>query len=391
MIQSEPTPADIQAQTQPSAILASSGQGPAASRAGGKTPIPDLLPEVSQPSFSGVEGITVTPDTAEFYRRMARQYAERARREGRSPQRGNLIVDGAMALVDAVSTTYFKTFLTYRAAFLHVLSEDGSPEAMAARDRLASTSSADASRISTSVRRRKSMPQNDLEAIIEAAMSSRSEYARLLAGWLLAGKLTGLRPTEWTSARWVDYDHDTGIGPLLVVKNHKTTNGRSTGPSRTLDLSQLDDGPLKIIQGFAAAISAISSQPEDPDAFDRAYEGVTRLLRRINAQLWPRRRYAFTLYSARHAFAANAKAVYPPNKVAALMGQNSEKTASEHYGKRQFADRPSAGERLVVPSPIPEEVEIVDAAEAARTARRGRARNATHPSNPSKTKPAQEI
>lgn len=172
-----------------------------------------------------------------------------------------------------------------------------------------------------------------------------SSHYRLILPWLRATLLTGLRPVEWQGASILDEgpDHIT-----LQVRNAKATNGRSFGPTRTLLLRPLSEQDILDIRTMVEI-----GQRED---FDRIHVRTAKYLHRANTALWGAIRdqpirgrnrrggMGVTLYSARHQFAAEAKAHgLTKEEIAALMGHGSIKTATQHYGKRIFgrADRPT--------------------------------------------------
>jgi hypothetical protein len=81
---------------------------------------------------------------------------------------------------------------------------------------------------------------------------------------------------------------------------------------------------------------------------------VAKLLKQTCKVLFPRMRVAYTLYSLRHQFIANMKAIYPREAVAALTDCGSTDTEVEHYVKR----RASWTDQQIteVPTPVQEQV-----------------------------------
>jgi integrase len=72
------------------------------------------------------------------------------------------------------------------------------------------------------------------------------------------------------------------------------------------------------------------------DTFEQYYMRCRKALQRACRQIWPRRESHITLYSGRHQFCANLKAVGRSRaEVAYAMGHGSEETAAAHYGKRR--------------------------------------------------------
>jgi len=206
----------------------------------------------------------------------------------------------------------------------------------------------------TSAMKAKCLPDADHIKIRAKLERSLSRYAGILIDLLHAGRLTGLRPIEWRQARLVPLPN--GDGPVVLeVVNAKGTQGRSHGETRTLTWPVLDPETIAVLQrclDWAAQAAA-------KDCYDADLDGMQRLLRDTCRRLWPRRKYHYALYSCRHQFAADAKRVYSPEEVAALMGHGSDTTATQHYGRpsrgkggRQQAPNPS----FPLPEPNPAEV-----------------------------------
>ncbi|EAY56121.1 MAG: probable phage integrase [Leptospirillum rubarum] len=79
---------------------------------------------------------------------------------------------------------------------------------------------------------RRGLPDRDLEKLQKAAVGPGSWNALV---WVIAGRATGLRPSEWKNARLEEGPE----GPVLVVGNAKYTNGRGNGPVRHLHFRDL--------------------------------------------------------------------------------------------------------------------------------------------------------
>ena len=142
----------------------------------------------------------------------------------------------------------------------------------------------------------------------------------------MATRAVGLRPVEWQGTSLSD-DH---VGrPVLIVANAKTTNGRSHGPQRTLGL--WDPWPSE-----RAAIGLLLEEIRRVGVagFGSLHRTCADLLYDVNRQLWPERREVIGLYTLRHQFAADAKAVMRATEVAALVGHKTTRTAYLHYAAR---------------------------------------------------------
>lgn len=213
----------------------------------------------------------------------------------------------------------------------------------------------------TSARRAKTVSPASLDAVIAGIRASRSIYAPVLESWLLLGAELGLRPHEWVKARVVwasplelgdveQADIAEAIGkaevPYLRVANGKTTNGRSHGEYRHLNLARLDPTMVQVIDEFAQALADIAAQGK----YAAYYSGCRKLLTRINSSLHAGKTTRWVqLYSPRHIFSSEAKRLLDREGVAALLGHGTTKTAGEHYGRRSgssgsLGPRPVAAE-----------------------------------------------
>ncbi len=270
-----------------------------------------------------------------------------------------------------------------KASLIYRYTEMGTEQAIKAAQMIASHSqSACLKRSSkTSAQRLKNVGENDLEQILVAIRGSSSKYASVLETWLQLGARFGLRPHEWCQAQvvwmrpslvelmeqdqgdeessqfiegnvWVQGSEDgfssSPINPSLDpptypttndddpcwhlrVTNSKTTNGRSHGPYRHLNLVDCD---LRSIRQ-AAEFSHLMANVKANDLYETYYESCKRLLYRLNVRLGKGGRKHIQLYSSRHIFTSNAKARYTVGEVGALMGHATDRTATSHYGKRR--------------------------------------------------------
>lgn len=164
---------------------------------------------------------------------------------------------------------------------------------------------------------------------------SRSNKVDWLDDWLVAGIHTGLRPGEWPLAHLeMRRDGDGHRLAWLHVVNAKATQGRGNGTHRTLDISSYTDSTIEAIQRMVKR----SEQWALEGKTVRRQSEVAQLFYQICNELFPRMQVKYSLYSLRHQFIANMKAVYTDRaKIATLIGHISIETQSEHYGKRRSA------------------------------------------------------
>jgi integrase len=294
---------------------------------------PDLLPA---PSAS----------TLDAYRKRSRQLLARCAAETGDPE------PGALAFVSWLtklrSTLRPAAWRIYRRAASHLLEGHPDPDAAAAMAALRAVSGTEGPKPPrrTSAQRAKKVPPADLMAILGELGRSRSRHAPALRDWLVAGILVGLRPGEWAGA--------SIVGWKLEVRTSKAADGwRGLGPTRTLDLSGLAKDDVATVRRMAERGSRWSA-----DGMFAAKQNVCScLLHRENLKLWPTRTRKITLYSTRHAFAANGKAGgCDPAELAAVLGHAAERSAFRSYGKRR--DGWKRG-RPPVPKPDAEAVAMV--------------------------------
>jgi integrase len=179
----------------------------------------------------------------------------------------------------------------------------------------------------TSSRKRKGVPKRDYDVLVANLSNPKQggDYSRRAALWLMAALATGLRPCEWQGASLSE-------DGMLIAKNAKATNGRGTGVGRSIPVLPDD---ARVVRAHLESLSEMQSKGF---RFAQIHNRCGEALRRACQSLWgkdPKRRYA--LYSARHQFAANAKATKSQEEVAELLGHRSVRTARRHYAKRRSA------------------------------------------------------
>jgi hypothetical protein len=204
-------------------------------------------------------------------------------------------------------------------------------------------------KLATSAQALKHIKLLDWIKLTEALTLNRSVYDAPLLAYLEAGRRAGLRPSEWAKARLLHCAKSKRC--MLVVRNRKDTNGRSHGAFRRLvwnrASAEVDIIPIR------AFLEVVDGQLRGAPLEDRADRWKTFCramqdrLRNLSRALWPRRKRHPCLYTARHMFAAVAKAENSKIEIAALMGHAVDETATKHYA------RPSKGRKGLPPVTIP--------------------------------------
>lgn len=209
----------------------------------------------------------------------------------------------------------------------------------------------------TSALKEKRFPKADFDKVVAYLRHfSRSGLAPVLADWLVAGIWTGLRPVEWQATELeVREDRSAKLGrrAWLYVLNAKSTNGRGNGVVRTLDVSGFSDDALRAVRRMSEAGSGWLLS----GTFDTMQSQCAQLLYATSEKLFGRGGKVYALYSVRHQFVANHKAIRKPEEVSALVGHVVTTTAAENYGRRRSAWEPHEVEEI--PDPVPEEVATV--------------------------------
>ncbi|PCI39749.1 MAG: hypothetical protein COB46_08130 [Rhodospirillaceae bacterium] len=178
----------------------------------------------------------------------------------------------------------------------------------------------------TSHNKKKSYPPEILDRLFEEFVSKPTKYRYALElSTILIGTITlGLRPVEWGQSEFI-LDQETGEKALLV-QNAKATNGRANGPSRTIIYGHL---PKKIQN----AISYLVKFAGNSENWMVEYNRISDLHYRLQKKLRPRAKRKYAIYSARHQCIANLKQAGVFERIAALVGHGTTRTAAEHYGR----------------------------------------------------------
>lgn len=213
----------------------------------------------------------------------------------------------------------------------------------------------------TSALKEKKFPHPEFErALAYLTKFSKSKYSLVLADWLVAGITTGLRPIEW-QATDIEVVEDEGAPNgrwvWLYVLNAKATNGRSNGLVRTIDISEFDDQTVGAIRRMSTRGLAWLNEL----TYDHHQSQCSQLLYQISEKIFTApglgRKKTYCLYSLRHQFIANMKAIKRSEEVSALVGHIVTETAHSHYAKSRTAW--DEQDLIGVPDPVPEEVATV--------------------------------
>ena len=286
--------------------------------------------------------LTKTSGTCAFYKRVAVRLEGHAKQMQMRGDLGNLAdvnLRMAMAYRDLEPTVQSSTAKIYRLAALNAIALKPGPfdsEAMSILDPEMSPEEAERLHHLSEVRsstltvargaqqKAKHLAPEDWNTLLKALLVSKSQGGPLASTWLTATLTTGLRPCEWKEAKLV--------GSELVVKNAKNTNGRGHGPFRTINLRQVPQEVRAVIQDLLDEISSASAID-----FSKKYTDTRKAIWSTTRRIFEGRKTFPTIYTARDCFAARAKATFPKDYVAALMGHASIFTAARHYAPARHA------------------------------------------------------
>jgi hypothetical protein len=310
--------------------------------------------------LSGI-GPTRTAATIEDYRNRGNQLLKRFHREQRQPidALGFVPKDFAFWLLSLRPGIKASTWRIYRQAAIMLLSGFPHEEAQAAIELIENDAPGERAMDTgdaipsgkipsdrlTSARKRKFFKYDEWQRVeAHIRIKNRSDTAYLLLDWLRAGLATGLRPAEWKATNLVRYQIEGEDRVFLFVLNAKATNGRGNGAVRTLDLTALPSGTITAIE----RMSNLGMEAFREGNFDKLQSNCSQILYQACSRIWPRRENLYALYSCRHQFMANMKALGLPNEeVSALAGHVVDETAALSYGRKsvgwpvdKIVDRP---------------------------------------------------
>ncbi|WP_400767083.1 hypothetical protein [Methylosinus sporium] len=273
------------------------------------------------------------------------------------------------------------TWRTYKRSVIEVMKREHPDECGAMAELGAATQTGARKKTDqTSAAKATRFGADERERIFADLRLGRSNRALELIAFIRATCTTGLRPTEWRGA-------DLKVSPdgsvRLIVRNAKATNGRAHGPCRTLHWRHLPPETL----GAISRTIAIARKSPSAAEYEAHRKALQNLLGSVSRRLWPDRAKHFALYSCRREFIAQAKKVYSPVEIAALVGHSVDRTAQSHYGRVTK----SGARDISLPTPDPGDVARVRAIVAPRLAALSRVHEEAAKEKASKEAPSREL
>lgn len=198
-------------------------------------------------------------------------------------------------------------------------------------DEMAATASKE-----TSTRVRHYDPDDFDRALYYSELKSTSARAHRMGDYMRANIRVGLRPWEFMTSelRFIpDAEAPFERQAWLFVCNAKFHEGRSNGPIRSINLSDLPNAAIepiwRIIQDIRLQYEMIG--------YKSWLVGINKAMQNAICRRPGGRAPAYTSYSVRHQAISNWKSVYDRISVAALAGHAVPATAEEHYGPARYA------------------------------------------------------
>lgn len=309
----------------------------------------------------------ISPDTERQYHKFIKVMRRAFLDQNPNPNQDHDVTP--TELVDFLYTSAHKyrpkTFINYRSALVYwVNTQAASPDVLHAKLMLQEgmprsgfkshrEGAPPASLYSSRSQRKRTFKKRDLDKLLaelsartQAAQKDnrRSDRANELLLWVRAGLASGLRPSEWETARW----HDESKGELLVdVAKTKwdtpalpTLAGTPPAKPRTRIVTIYESDRLWVDQH----LHFVSRHLNTGEPFSKYYNNNRNYLRLVCHDIFPNRPIPFTLYALRGQFAANRKKVNSLEAVAEEMGCAPPK-AGTYYGKASHAHSSSGGQR----------------------------------------------
>lgn len=202
--------------------------------------------------------------------------------------------------------------------------------------------------------KRRHIHELDYKILIRHLETQNSVWAFRAIWWLQAGLATGLRPTEWFSARWFD----EGLNQLRVInakekisklKEQRGDSNLEFGLASVRTIPVHDSLERAMVQNHMHALREYihNSGLEAEEAFNKYYHSVRQAVYRACNSIWKGEKL-YSLYDMRGQFSANKRSAHGPVEAARLMGHCCHRTPSRaSYGVAQQAHSAFKGLRPV--------------------------------------------
>ena len=183
-------------------------------------------------------------------------------------------------------------------------------------------------------KRRKSLPMNELRDLVRYFRSREDEFSLWIVGYIIVASRLGWRPGEI-----VNLQRDSS---LLRAGAEKHTNNRGLTDTCEVDISAYFER-ARLIRSAPLA-SLIDRWIADARRWEAYYGGQKKLLANINGRLATASKHCeikrVCTYTFRHfAISCMKASKFTCTEIAVIINHASDRTAAEHYGKRQHGVR----------------------------------------------------
>lgn len=204
--------------------------------------------------------------------------------------------------------------------------------------------------------------QKDLDLLENELRVNRGQAKRGISiktlDFLKAGIAAGLRPNEWEHARWADAEQTTLLAPnskqrptlpanlQIKLANQKYPDLQAKSVHDLEGLPILPPAPQNPFRSIPIDPSArvilnrqmdsVREHLEKGLPFSSYYDCCRKRLERACKEVFKGKK-RYSLYVARHQFAATIKTIYPETMVAQIMGHTAVSTARVAYAASRYA------------------------------------------------------
>jgi integrase len=179
-------------------------------------------------------------------------------------------------------------------------------------------------------KRRKSLPMKELRSLVTYFRSRRDEFSHWIAGYVMIASRLGWRPGEIVNLQ--------REGSLLRAAAEKRTNNRGLTDACEIGIDAYIEKAC-LIKSVSLA-SELDRWIADARRWEAHYGGLAKLLDNINGRLATASKNCairrVCSYTFRHfAISCMKASKFSCQEIAVIINHASDRTATEHYGKRQ--------------------------------------------------------
>ena len=263
---------------------------------------------------------------------------------------------GDWVIRDLMPTLSKSSWWTYRAAFVHVLSQVPQGDLAVTRIMAIPVMSAGSARKSSKdAGGLKLIGQEDMLRLCQSLKNSKVKHSQLALKFLMCSRMTGLRPNEWWTARLTR--DEEGVPLLRVINSKYREEDRACGETRTLILENFTEDMVGSLADLMDDLRELDDGTRETR--EAVYKACVNAVNRACRRIWPRRIRHYSLYSARHSLIADLKLVYTQQEIAAIVGHATTLEAGRSYARHGGAVAGAKQPLFQPPKPSEENLAMV--------------------------------